>query len=349
MEIFEKESVVSRMVFGNFVFTLDNKRYMFQTPTLEDKYNAQRIFDTEYQYGLWSGMYSSTEMEMILADYEFWTPEHEEQMKMRENEIENFKVKLFEMTFRSDARRTIRKSLHIANKNLSELTNKKHAYDHMTAYGYALSCKMRYLLLQRFKGETGEDLNDVDYLIDKLISIYNKTVLSDKHIREISRTEPWRSLWMTSTKDAQIFQRHPYELNDEQKSLLFWSMTYDNIYQNMDCPHDSVIEDDDMLDGWMILQRRKREGDMDKKEGQEAISDKVGQAQEVYVMVDNIDDARKVEAMNSFEGNLAKRKKMKQLEASDSPIHEGQIVDTKQRLALEMVRMQKENLGGKRT
>ena len=36
---------------------------------------------------------------------------------------------------------------------------------------------------------------------------------------------------------------------------------YDNVYESHERPNDKIIEDDDCLDGWFIVQRRKHEKD----------------------------------------------------------------------------------------
>ena len=34
---------------------------------------------------------------------------------------------------------------------------------------------------------------------------------------------------------------------------------YDNIQESLDYPSEDVVEDDDMLDGWLIIQKQKRD------------------------------------------------------------------------------------------
>ena len=58
---------------------------------------------------------------------------------------------------------------------------------------------------------------------------------------------------------------------------------YDNIQESMDCPTEDVINDDDMLDGWFIVQNRKRE--KDKKEKDVDLAEKI--ARQLFGKVKN--------------------------------------------------------------
>ena len=39
--------------------------------------------------------------------------------------------------------------------------------------------------------------------------------------------------------------------------IVIWSKMYDNVQESIDAPIQSVMEDDDALDGWFIVQNRK--------------------------------------------------------------------------------------------
>ena len=43
------------------------------------------------------------------------------------------------------------------------------------------------------------------------------------------------------------------------KNIVMWSQLYDNVQESMDAPTKDVIKDDDLLDGWLIVQGKKRE------------------------------------------------------------------------------------------
>ena len=82
---------------------------------------------------------------------------------------------------------------------------------------------------------------------------------------------------------------------------------YDNAYQSMDCPSDEVFENDDMFDGWLIDQRRKRETDQKQKQV-DTLNKIPDSAQEVFVFAPTKEDAEKVYNLN----DATARNKIKQ-------------------------------------
>ena len=83
---------------------------------------------------------------------------------------------------------------------------------------------------------------------------------------------------------------------------------YDNIYEHPECPSDSIVSDDDALDGWTIVQKRKHE----KSKSQNSIDNinpNLKKAQEVFLMADNKEDIDNILSLNSPESlNRIKQK-----------------------------------------
>jgi len=79
-----------------------------------------------------------------------------------------------------------------------------------------------------------------------------------KDMRNIARSGAWRFRWAGAKNTGDLFGKPISEFDTEQQSLLYWSQVYDSVYESMDCPSDSVIEDDDLLDKWFEDQSRKR-------------------------------------------------------------------------------------------
>ena len=68
-----------------------------------------------------------------------------------------------------------------------------------------------------------------------------------------------------------------------------YSKLYDGAYEHPECPEDSVIQDDDMFDGWMIFQRRKREKSKTAKQVDSVIGAKQREAEELFIPSPNQD------------------------------------------------------------
>ena len=117
---------------------------------------------------------------------------------------------------------------------------------------------------------------------------------------------------------------------------------YDNVYESMDCPSDSVIDDNDALDGWFIVQRRKREQQV-KEAGMDDITGaNMGNANEIFVMTD---DAKSVYELNDPISKGIVKSRSKQVE------EEGQVKyqdfgDVKREIQMQAARQQSTTLKG---
>ena len=113
-----------------------------------------------------------------------------------------------------------------------------------------------------------------------------------------------------------------------QKSLINWTRMYDSIYESMETPSDSIIEDDYAVDGWFVVQRRKRDDDRKASEG-----NKLPESAEVFVPVKNEKEANRVYDMNTQQGKQVIKSRTKDLEERGS-LEEGQFTHVKQDLAM---------------
>ena len=110
----------------------------------------------------------------------------------------------------------------------------------------------------------------------------------------------WRSYWTSAKNGASLFVGSVSEWSDDQRVLASMSRMYDNVYEHPECPSDQVIDDDDMLDGWMILQRRLVDVQK-KKTAVDALHPKLKNAQEVFIMADDSQEAQEIKSFNTQE------------------------------------------------
>ena len=54
-----------------------------------------------------------------------------------------------------------------------------------------------------------------------------------------------------------VFNRSASEHTEEQKAIISIHQMYSKIYEHPECPEDAIIEDDDVLDGWMLNQQKE--------------------------------------------------------------------------------------------
>jgi hypothetical protein len=96
-------------------------------------------------------------------------------------------------------------------------------------------------------------------------------------------------------------------IGDEQILLMTLSRMYDNIYENPDRPDELVINDDDMLDGWLLVQKKKREQEA-REATKEIMERRHGNAGEIFIMADTEDDIKDIEKMNDARARVIKHR-----------------------------------------
>ena len=150
--------------------------------------------------------------------------------------------------------------------------------------------------------------NDID--LQDLFHKYNSLILADTQTRELARNEPWRSLYILKDELELFSNEKGRHLSLDQKGLLIWSRMYDNVQESIECPTDDVIADDDMLDGWFIIQRKKAESEKAKSELEERTqNEKIMNSDEVYVFTDSKKEAKTIEGMNSLDASMIKKER----------------------------------------
>jgi hypothetical protein len=320
-------------------------------PSRQQRYLAEELYQQTLQEAEMEGMYFNTEVLAMMLEYEIWDEDKNARLEGLKKDIEELKVGIFKHTFRANERRIVRSKLAEAKSEVEKLLLLRHSYDHLTCEGYANLVRYKYKLACGLKMTDntpyydGDFMDTPDVVLEQVLTKLNEISIADGDYRKIARTEPWRTMWNVGKKESSIFGVSSADMTEEQKSLMAWSSMYDSIYESPDCPHDTVIEDDDMLDGWLILQRRKREADMAKKQGDEQLTknQKIANADEVYLVADTAEDAAKIELLNDDVAQIKKARRMNYLKQKGK-VKELDFPDQQMRMREGLVQMMKENV-----
>ena len=150
-------------------------------------------------------------------------------------------------------------------------------------------------------------------------------MITTEEFKLLARSSLWRGYWNAVKNN--IFEKPISLLTDEQKALLNISRMYDNIYEHPECPDDKVLEDDDALDGWMIIQKRKN--DNDKKKSQfDSTNPNLKNAGEVFVVSSSNEDSEAITSMNTFESKSAMKEKFNYINQKQNA-EDGELPDVR--------------------
>lgn len=318
MKPWERELYVSRIIAGRIAICIDGIRLYFGQPSRDQRAHANEIYRDALREAEMDGVLFQDDIMGLMYLEKLWTQYDSDQLELLVKTMDDMKVELFDSWNQSNKRLAIRTALKKGYGERDRLENKKHALDHLSCEGIAISAKYRYLMGCSLYYPNGaaywpDDSRWLyaDAFIDRATEILAKERLNESQFRELALNEPWRSHWGgKGIAGRGLLDVAAVDMTDDQRALVLWSTIFDSIRESSSCPPEATFSDDDMLDGWMIIQRRKREAEVDKQTLGQQGNQKVMNSDEVFFMAETVEDARKIEKMNDGVGSMLKKQRM---------------------------------------
>jgi hypothetical protein len=306
-----RDFFVARVCAGFLRFTKGNLALRIYPPTDDVMYEATYEYNVAYQDALMQGIKTDDEMVLSLVDMGLWNDKMQEDFEKIPDRIEELKVGLLNYAFRPIECERVRKMLNNCKQEYARLHNIRHSYDYTTCEGAAGLVKWQYIIEHSTRYADGRPYEWDEISPMELLSYWQDNTLPDSVIRELAKTEPWGSLWSIKKKNGKIFEE---PLSHEQRSLMMWSMTYDIVHESPDCPQDEIIEDDDMLDGWFIVQKRKRLKEKSKDYAEAMITNKkIAGADEIFVVAKSEREIESINSLNDVRGDIIRKQRLNQV------------------------------------
>jgi hypothetical protein len=350
MQFQEKEQLINRVASRFLICKLGRETYRLYCPDKDSQYEASLIHDEVLEKAFYNGAMSQQQAVQLLIENNLWSAKLAEELETAKKNIDVLKIELYNYAYKSAETRTIRRAIQVTIDRVNELEAMKSKFDHLTAEGIASLAKTSFLICNNLFHLDKTPVKDVDNrLVEKVIGYCNKKALGEAVYRELARSEPWNSIYSAGKTGREVFDCCAVELTIEQRVLLFWTKVYHSIYESSECPHQSIIDDDWMLDGWLLKEAREREMNQKKAslEDQLGISAHVGKAAEIGVMVSSPEDAKNLmETMNSPEANARRRQRDKQI-VEKGEVKEINLTDVRQDLMMKYNQLQHEQIKNK--
>lgn len=283
---------------------LDYKNIVVHPFKIDDIVQSYEVYDKSLERCYRDGLMDEQELDVWMKIQDIWTKVEENLVEKMKKDIEELKVKIYQNRLNKNGVKGIRMALRLVEEKLMKHLSTKLNYYHNTVEGVSETKRISWLISRScyidnkicYQDEENSD-------IAQIVNAWNRFTLSDKALRELARNEPWRSTWITRQNlDTTLFKiDDDCELSSSQKGLAIWSQTYDSVRESPDCPLDIVIEDDDMLDGWFILENRKREQEAKEKSNEDSLSNsKITNSHEVMMVAKDADHAQSIYESNDF-------------------------------------------------
>jgi hypothetical protein len=309
MKQHEREFFINTIRSGNIYIKHKDLSLVIKPTTYLQDIEAYHIYTDTYDEALEDGLMTEEDVEEMMMSKGIWTPDDEAVIKTVQKDLERLKVEIFKNHHVPSKRESIRRYIRAAENAIVEKINQKQAYFSNTCEGVAAAEKLCWVLSNTtYLDNKIYDFSELS--LDYIIIKWRENQLSDNIIRELARNDPWRSLWFIKEKtDIQLFfNERDANLTENQKAIVVWSKMYDNVQESMDPPEQKILDDDDALDGWFIVQSRKREKERKEREFEQKHDDKIKNSSEIFV-VGKEDDVESIEDMNSYQSKMIKKER----------------------------------------
>lgn len=325
----EQEQILARLMNNKIYCYIDKKCYIIKNPTLDIISLGQHIYNqtlSQYRFKDWL---TDNDCLNILLSRGLLTVQYEHNQQQLIKRIENTKVDYYKAVVRiSKDIKTIRKQLDMMISKLADMYEIRHMFDIYTVEGFAFLTQELFVLAKTIYDSNNcllwDDNSTIDYrLLNIKAKLLDMSIGSSK-LREFARSDYWRLYWKAGKPNP--FHTQIGTLTAEQKLISMYSAMYDQIYEHSECPGDNVINDDDALDGWMIMQRQTREQDKKEKQVERSISVKQKGADEIFLMAKDTEDAKQIYALNSAQNNMISKRRMQAIEQAGT-VKEIQLPD----------------------
>ena len=331
MEREEIERHISCIIADFIPFTYNGIDFCIRSPDKEAHVIADQLFFEYYYRALENGVLDSDGVFKLLIRYGIWNEFKETNLNKLIKDVEDIKVQIFENYLDDGKRMKIKQVLKDTKNGIEVLCREKQTFDHLGAEFVANYAKYQFLTGKSiyrgkkplWKSRKRWELPDeMCHEVNKALSRYK---LDGEDYREIAVSESWRSIY--NIRRGNLFGKPIVDYSDAQKYLVTWSQTYDNVYKSPDCPPDAIIDDFDALDGWFIVQRRKRDAELNKTTIESGMNEKIRNSEHIFVLTDenNID---KVYKMNDVGGKVALHKRLSQIKRA-GVVNEANMLDTR--------------------
>lgn len=350
MEYQQREQLIYRIINGFIYFKLDNSAIKIYCPSAQLLYEAD-LFKNEIRedikYGDWL---THGQVERIVFHLGQVPLDYKERLEKGKTQLDDLKVQLYMERFNMKREKSLKRQLRDLEYKLEGYNTPFDYFKTFTLDGYSDLCKSDYVVVNSVIDDNNEKPLSADCsynIFSSLISFINENEITVGQFRELARSEPWRSYW--ACNKTNIFDKGIQEWTEHQRYLVMFSKMYDNVYESHECPSDSVIEDDDKLDGWFIYQRRE----IQRQRAQQGINDKMkrhskhDEHDEHFIITRTPEERKRVEQLNDASAINMKQQRFNTIKQKGI-VKEAEMPDVKRQLSMDAHNKFREHVKGKK-
>lgn len=332
---------ISRVLSGFYIFIYNNKKYKLVYPDIQLKYEAELYAQDEYDHNKFNDWISEEDIVYHLIDAGLWSHNGDDNLKNIEKQIDNLKIDLYKNHINPTKVKTIKRTLSNTVGTYHRLYKIRHSLDQYTTEGYTQQLKNHYILVNSLYDTNNNKVftqyDNADFrLLDDLSSSISENIIDVSTFRCIARSDIWKNYW--SANEHNLFDRATINWTDEQKTLIILTKMYSSAYEHPECPPQTVMDDDDMFDGWMLVQKEENEKIKNKNRTEKLLGGKnLDKAGEVFVMANSKEEAKNIFDLNDANSRniIKERTTFINRTGSDSSVSESSLPDVQRNLVVQ--------------
>jgi len=297
------EKILYRIIKGRLRIKLGDLILYVKEPTDDILEESYEIYDEAYNKAYFNNILLKKDLKEILFYRELWSPDDDKRVKELDKKIEDLKVEAYKSHFDRRKVQGIKGHIRFFEEERAGISSRNESLDHVSCEGVAQFARSIWITEACTFYQDGSKCNWKECNIADVMSIIGSKSIYPSDFRMIARNDPWRAMWMIGKTSGNLLGKCSTEFTVNQTQLCSYSFMYDNVYESHERPNDKIIEDDDCLDGWFIVQRRKYEKDRKQQEVDALTSNpKIANSQEVFVMASNQESANEIYDLNDVVG-----------------------------------------------
>jgi len=316
----KKEEIIRQISAGKYYIKYKEEIFIYNEPSIDFLNICDLGSYIDHEEFLKNGYLTDKQEENLLEEESIWGIKDQHKYDSIKEDLERLKKEKLQYEHKKKNTKQIDLYIKTINKELNCLHSLKNTFYEQTIRYQVLKKRCEAFLIEGLfdrygkkvwynkKAYENECYNEkMNHFINKVFSL---GVFEEKQIREVARSEPWRTKWRASTKGCNnLFSRNSSNYTDYQYLLCYWSVLYDSVFESMESPSMKVINNDDSLDRWLIEQHDKNKKAGDKEilgsEEFETKNSKIANSSEVFVMVGDKREAEHV--YNTYNSDVGKR------------------------------------------
>ena len=309
-------------------------------PSPLDLYGLRPFQDRVYEELVDGGCLTEDQLQGVLTQKKVWGPTDDKVVEDLLGNLKKFQSELRSLEFKSNSKKVVQSYIDHTKGLLEDMNRKKTYLTSITAEYIAKIQVYKEMLFthayeldgtRAFPDRASFDALDNKFLEYLLSGSYFNSEVGETQIRKIARSDPWRSMWIAANKVGDLFGKPTTQLTDLQRSLVTWSVVYDNVHESMETPSAEVIDNDQLLDEWFEQQHAKRNAERPNNSHINAGGGNI----EVGIVAETQEDAERVYKLNGPQG-IAIAKARERVIKERGAVQEKDLPDVRQNILMRM-------------